>query len=191
MPYITEKWLGGTFTNFSNVSKLVKQLKDFRDKFQTGEIKKYSKKERSVYQAKLSKLEKLVAGIENMGKVPAALFLIDVKEEKTAVKEARKKGVPIVAVVDTNVNPELIDYPIPGNDDATKSIELFAGVICEAVKEGQAAMKSDEPVQVEEKPVSTKEKKSEEVAVKDNVSKNIKEIEEDEKEVTSDKALKS
>ncbi|MFH1598329.1 MAG: 30S ribosomal protein S2 [Patescibacteria group bacterium] len=193
MPFITEKWLGGTFTNYVNVSKLVARLKDLRNKFGSGEIKKYSKKERSVYQREMDKLEKLVGGMENMNKLPEAMFVIDIKEENTAVREAIKKGIPVVAMVDTNVDPGKVTYPIPGNDDATKSIELFSGLIAEAVKEGQSEkmIKPEPKKEADDKPEAKPKTKEDEVKVKEDVKKNIENIEEQEKEVAASQALKS
>ncbi|MBU1149155.1 30S ribosomal protein S2 [Patescibacteria group bacterium] len=189
MPYIADKWLGGTFTNFKNIFKLVSRLKDLRGKFQSGEIKKYSKKERSVYQSEMEKLERLVGGIENMSKLPAAIFIIDTKEERTAVREARKKGIPIIAIADTNIDPNQIDYPMPGNDDATKSIELFTSAIAEAVKDSQTK-KETKPAPSSKKETEAEPKKSE-VKVKEDLRENIASIEEEEKEVTASQALKS
>ncbi len=181
MPYITEKWLGGTFTNFSNIIKLVTRLKDLRGKFESGEIKKYSKKERSVYQSEMNKLEGLVGGIEKMTKIPEAMFLVDAKEEKTAVREARKKGIPIIAITDTNVDPNLIDYPIPGNDDATKSIELLTSAIAEAIKSGQSD-KGEKKAPAEEKTETDK--------IKEDTDKNTAAVEEKKKEISPAKVSK-
>lgn len=204
MPYLNEKWLGGTFTNFSNISKLVKKLKELRGEFQSGEIEKYSKKERSVFHVELEKLERLIGGIENMDKLPSAIYVIDTKQEKTAVRESRKKGVTVVAIADTNVDPNLIDYPIPGNDDATKSIELLTSLIAEAVKAGQAkaektqaetkkkeTAKAEKEAKAEKKAKAEKEdvkvKEKEDIKVKEEVEKNIQQIEEEEKEDKKEK----
>jgi len=136
MPYITERWLGGTFTNFSEVSRLVRKYTDLKKKKSSGELEKYTKKEKLDFEREIEKLEKMVGGIEGMAKVPDALFVIDVRREKTAVKEAIKRNIPIVAICDTNVNPQSVTYPIPANDDAVKSIELITGLVAEIVKEG-------------------------------------------------------
>ena len=137
MPYINSRWLGGTLTNFGNIIKLTKKLKELEKKQDSGELEKYTKKEQLEFQREITRLKDLVGGIKEMVKVPEALFVVDIRKEKTAVKEAGKKGIPIVAMVDTNVNPEKIKYPIPANDDATKSIEMITGLVAEAVKEGQ------------------------------------------------------
>jgi small subunit ribosomal protein S2 len=138
MPYITERWLGGTFTNFSEVSRLVRKYTELKKKKSSGELDKYTKKEKLDFEREIEKLEKMVGGVEGMSKVPDALFVVDVRREKTAVKEAVKRNIPIVAMCDTNVNPQNITYPIPANDDAVKSIELITGLVAQTVKEGIA-----------------------------------------------------
>ncbi|MBU0597560.1 30S ribosomal protein S2 [Patescibacteria group bacterium] len=135
MPFVIERWIGGTLTNFDNISKLVNRLKDLRDKKEKGELEKYTKRERLQFTEEIANLEKLVGGIENLSKQPDALFIDDVKKERTAIREASKNKIPIIAIVDTNNNPELVDYPIPANDDATKSIEYIVNYMAEAIKE--------------------------------------------------------
>lgn len=142
MPYITERWIGGLFTNFSNVNKLVKKYRDLKEKRNSGALKKYTKKERVAFDKQIEKLEKLVGGLGDLKKIPEAIFVLDIKREKTAVMEARQKKVPIVGFCDSNINPELLDYPIPANDDAVKSIELITRLIAEAIKEGQKSAQS-------------------------------------------------
>ncbi|MDP2684369.1 MAG: 30S ribosomal protein S2 [bacterium] len=137
MPYATDKWIGGTLTNFDNIKKLVNRLKDLRKKKEKGELEKYTKREQLKMDEEMEYLELSVGGIQDMEKMPAALFIIDMKKEKTAVREATKMNIPIIAMCDTNVNPELADYPIPSNDDATKSIKLIVGAIQSAIKDGQ------------------------------------------------------
>lgn len=137
MPYATDRWIGGTLTNFDNIKKLVNRLKDLRKKKESGELEKYTKREQLKMDEEMEYLELSVGGIQDMEKMPEAVFIIDMKKEKTAVRESRKMGIPIVAICDTNVNPDLADYPIPANDDATKSIKLIMGAFTEAVKEGQ------------------------------------------------------
>lgn len=133
MPYVVERWLGGTLTNFENIARLVQRLKELRTQKQQGEFSKYTKREQLQFEEEMRNLEKVVGGIETMGRLPQALFLIDVKKEKTAFREARKRAIPVIAIADTNCNPSIIDYPIPANDDATKSIELITRVIAETV----------------------------------------------------------
>jgi len=137
MPYIASRWLGGTITNFAVISRLIKKYKDLKEKKEKGDLKGYTKKEQLGFDKEIIKMEKFVGGIAELHNIPDAIYLIDVKVEKTAVAEARNKKVPVVAICDVNVNPELIDYPIPGNDDATKGIELITSLIADAVKEGK------------------------------------------------------
>ena len=137
MPYIIEKWIGGMFTNFANVNKLIKKHKDLKQKEETGLLKKYTKKEQVNFNKEIEKLDKLVGGLSELKKIPEAIFVLDAKREKTAVTEARKKKVKVIGFCDTNINPELFDYPIFSNDDAIKSIELITSIVAEAVKAGQ------------------------------------------------------
>jgi len=137
MPYIVEKWIGGMFTNFSNVSKLIKKYKTLKEEIETGALAKYTKKEQVNFSKQIEKLEKLVGGLAELGRIPEAIFVVDAKREKTAVAEARKRGVKIVGFCDTNINPEFLDYPIFANDDAVKSIEMITRIIAEAILEGK------------------------------------------------------
>jgi len=137
MPYVNSRWLGGTFTNFGNVIKLTKKLKSLEEKERSGELEKYTKKEQLDFQKDITRLNDLVGGIKDLTKLPEAVFVVDIKKEKSAVAEANKKNVPIVAMVDTNVNPEKVQYPIPANDDAVKSIEIICQTMSEAIVEGR------------------------------------------------------
>jgi len=132
LPSITLKWPPGLLTNFETIAKNVKKLKKMREEKENGSWNKFVKHEQIKLQKQLNKLEKLYGGIAHLEKIPDALFIIDIKKEKNAVKEARETKIPIVAVVDTNVNPDLVDYPIPGNDDSITSIEYFVKEIVEA-----------------------------------------------------------
>jgi ribosomal protein S2, bacterial type len=132
LPSITLKWPPGLLTNFETIAKNVKKLKKMREEKENGSWNKFVKHEQIKLQKQLNKLEKLYGGIAHLEKFPDALFIIDIKKEKNAVKEARETKIPIVAVVDTNVNPDLVDYPIPGNDDSITSIEYFVKEIVEA-----------------------------------------------------------
>ena len=122
MPFVVERWLGGTFTNFAAISKLTKKYRSLKEQKARGDLEKYTKKERLDFDREIQKLEKVVGGIAEMNRVPEAIFVCDIKKEKTAVREAIRKNVPIVALCDTNTNPDLVTYPIPSNDDAIKSI---------------------------------------------------------------------
>lgn len=153
--FVTERWLGGLFTNFPVVTRLVQRLRKLSEDRTAGRLDKYTKKERLQFDEEIERLEKLVGGIRELRTLPAAIFIVDVKVEKTALREAKKVGMPIVAMVDTNTDPEGIQYPIPANDDATKSITLVCNAMAEAVREGKALAEQQAAVQasaVEENP---------------------------------------
>lgn len=128
-PYVAGKWLGGCLTNFIVIKKSVKKYQDLLEKKTSGKLEKYTKKEKLHFDREIKRLTDRVGGLVNLNKTPDALFVWDIKEESTAVTEARKKNIPIVAICDTNVNPELVTYPIPGNDDSTKTIKLILNSI--------------------------------------------------------------
>ncbi|MDP3965067.1 MAG: 30S ribosomal protein S2 [bacterium] len=151
MPYIVNRWIGGLFTNFPVVKKLLNKLSELKRQQESGGWQKYTKKEQVSLKKHLDKLQGLVGGLENLTKIPDAIYVVDVKNEKTAVEEARRKKIPIVALVDTNIDPTKITYPIPANDDATKSIEYITGKIAAAIMEGK-----DNPVPIEGKEESEK-----------------------------------
>ena len=138
MPYVSERWLGGMLTNFQTVSKRVTRLKelekmDFSDVHGSG----LTKKELLLLEREKDKLEKQLGGIRNMSRTPSAMFVVDVNKEALAVEEAHKLGIPVVAIVDTNADPETVEYPIPANDDAIRGIELLTTLFADAVAEGQ------------------------------------------------------
>ena len=136
MPYVNERWLGGMLTNYKTIRSSIKRLEDLSRKKEDGTFKKLTKKEGLKIQREIDKLKKSIGGITEMGGLPDALFVVDVKREIIAVSEASKMGIPIVGIVDTNCNPEGIDYVIPGNDDATRSIFLFTRAASDACLEG-------------------------------------------------------
>lgn len=138
VPYVNQRWLGGTLTNFATISKLIKKFNKMSKDSQSGEWDKYTKKERLEMERELEKLETMIGGIKNLKKKPDLIYVVDIVHEKTAVEEARKCKIPVVAMVDTNANPELVDYPIPSNDDSLKTIEMITKLITEAVIIGQA-----------------------------------------------------
>lgn len=142
MPYIAEKWLGGCLTNFNVISKSIKKYNDLIQKKKDGLLNKYTKKEQLEFDREIDKLELRVGGMAKLIKSPDAIFIWDIKKEKTALSEAKKKNIPIIAVCDTNVNPEGIDYVIPANDDATKTIKLVLNLVKEAVEEGKQGFKN-------------------------------------------------
>ena len=136
MPYVNERWLGGMLTNYKTIRSSIKRLEDLSRKKEDGTFKKLTKKEGLKIQREIDKLKKSIGGITEMGGLPDALFVVDVKREIIAVSEASKMGIPIVGIVDTNCNPEGIDYVIPGNDDASRSIFLFTRAASDACLEG-------------------------------------------------------
>ncbi|MBN1778914.1 MAG: 30S ribosomal protein S2 [Candidatus Buchananbacteria bacterium] len=150
MPYVTERWIGGTLTNFSAVNKVVRRFTELKQQKASGQLAKYTKKEQAEFQRDIEKLEKMVGGIESMTKIPDAVFVCDVKKEKTGVLEAIKKNIPIVAMCDTNADLYKVTYAIPANDDATKSIALITDLVKEAIQEG---LKLREQKQVKPTPV--------------------------------------
>ena len=137
MFYVNQRWLGGMLTNFQTIKKSIKRLEDLESMKEDGRFDKISKKEASQLNKEAFKLNKNLEGIRAMGKTPKVLFVVDSKKEDIAVKEARKIGIPIVALVDTNCDPDMIDYPIPGNDDAIRSIKLVTNLIAESVMKGR------------------------------------------------------
>jgi small subunit ribosomal protein S2 len=137
MPYINERWLGGMLTNFQTISKRVSKMQEYRRMRDSGEFEAMPKKEALLISRELTKLERNLGGIRDMQKLPDAVFVLDTKKEHIAVTEARKIGLPIVAVVDTNCDPDLVDFAIPGNDDAIRAGELMSRVISDAVLEGR------------------------------------------------------
>jgi small subunit ribosomal protein S2 len=139
MPYVVERWIGGTFTNFKVIRGRTKYLTDSEEKMAKGEFKKYTKLEQLKKMEELEKLEKRMGGIKYMAELPGAVFIVDVKESMIAVKEAKKMGIPVSGIVDTNADPSDIDYPIPANDDAISSLRFLLGCVGKALSEPQAA----------------------------------------------------
>ena len=152
MPYVNTRWLGGMLTNFSTVRKSVARL-DWIDQMEReGNFKFITKKEASGLMKEREKLVRYLSGVRMMKKLPGALFIIDTKKEEIALREAIKLGIPTVALIDTNCDPDLVDYPIPGNDDAIRAIKLFCDLVAEAVLEGRQEFLKLNPVPEEEKP---------------------------------------
>jgi small subunit ribosomal protein S2 len=135
--FVTERWLGGMLTNFQTVKKQVRKLKELEAGTEDGTLANYTKKEQLLMSRQREKLSKYLSGIKSMGRLPGLLFIIDSKKERIAVSEANKLGVPIVAIVDTNADPDLITVPIAGNDDAIRSVELIAKVIGDTIAEAR------------------------------------------------------
>jgi small subunit ribosomal protein S2 len=136
MPYVTERWLGGMLTNFATVRKSIKKMQSIDKMEVDGTFANMNKKERLMKEREKIKLQRVLGGIEDLNRLPAALFIVDIKREHIAVSEAQKLNIPIFALVDTNSDPTLVDHPIPGNDDASKSIELITTAITQAIVEG-------------------------------------------------------
>jgi len=137
MPYVNQRWLGGMLTNFDTISKRIGKMKEYQRMRDSGEFDMMPKKEALLLSRELTKLERNLGGMRNLDRAPDAIFVLDTKKEDIAVTEANKLGIPIVAVVDTNCDPDLVQYAIPGNDDAIRSGDLMARIICEAVEEGR------------------------------------------------------
>jgi small subunit ribosomal protein S2 len=137
IPYINNRWLGGTITNWQQIKRSIDKLKDMQEKLEKGEYEKYTKKEVILIQREINRLKKIVGGIVNLKDVPAAIFIVDIKREDAAVKEAKMKDVEAFAIVDSNCSPEDIDYIIPANDDAVRSIKLIVSTMADAVADGK------------------------------------------------------
>ncbi len=136
MPFVTERWLGGMLTNFSTVRKSIKHMNKIEKMETDGTFERINKKERLMLTREKGKLEKVLGGIAELNRLPSALFIVDIKKEHIAIAEARKLNIPTIAMVDTNSDPNLVDFPIPSNDDAIKSIQLVISVITDAIAEG-------------------------------------------------------
>ena len=154
--WVSERWLGGMLTNFATIRKSVKRLSNIEKQETDGTFEKITKKERLFLTREKDKLKKVLEGVETMGKLPGALFVVDIKKEDIAVQEAHRLNIPVFAIVDTNCDPEEVDYLIPANDDAVKTVEIITQYMADAVIEGDSKLK---------------EKKAEEVAEKERVKK--------------------
>jgi small subunit ribosomal protein S2 len=137
MPYVNLRWLGGTLTNFKTIGKRLEYFRDLERKMAEGELKKYTKKEQLGFSRKLEEMEKSFGGIKNLIKLPEAIFVADLKENLLAVKEAKKSGIKVIAIADTNTNPKLADFPIPSSDDAASAVRIIVETIVEAIKEAK------------------------------------------------------
>jgi small subunit ribosomal protein S2 len=144
MFYVNQRWLGGTLTNFTTIRKSIGRLKKLEEMKETGEFDRVSKKEALELDREREKLEKALIGIKVMDSLPSAVFIIDPRKENIAVAEARRLGIPIVAIVDTNCDPTGIDYPIPGNDDAIRAVRLITSRMADAILEGRGTLAKDE-----------------------------------------------
>ena len=158
MPYIDARWLGGTLTNFKTVKGSIKRLKEMTAAKENGEWERLSKKEALMNEREIDKLQKSLGGIEEMAGIPDAIFIVDIGYHKIALTEAKKLGIPVIAVVDTNHSPDGVDYIIPGNDDSSKAVSLYVREMADAILEGKASavtqvlnsIKETEEVAIEE-----------------------------------------
>lgn len=165
MPFVAHRWLGGTLTNFKTISSVARKLTKLKQQNEAGELKKYTKKEQLEFSREIERLEGIVGGIETLFTLPDAVFLVDLREEKTALRESRHMHIPVIAICDTNVDPKLVDYPIPANDDAVKSIECLVASIAAAVGQGKKEIQPEvvaapEAVTMTQESTSTPETKS-------------------------------
>jgi len=151
MPYVNYRWLGGMLTNFQTIQKRVYYMKELRRLEETGEMNDRPKKERLKLRRELEKLEKNLGGVSTMTRLPSAVFVVDVNTEETAVKEADRLGIPVIALVDSNSNPDPVDFVIPGNDDAIRAADLIAGALAEAIIEGREIASKKEAAKPESK----------------------------------------
>jgi small subunit ribosomal protein S2 len=135
--WVTERWLGGMLTNFSTIKKQIRRLKELERGLDEGTFDFYTKKEQLLLQREREKLDKYMGGVKEMGRLPGALFVVDARKEMIAVKEAKKLGIPVIAIADTNADPDVIDFPIPGNDDAIRSVQLIASALAESIEQAR------------------------------------------------------
>ncbi|MCM8795435.1 MAG: 30S ribosomal protein S2, partial [Candidatus Omnitrophica bacterium] len=175
MYYVTERWLGGLLTNFSTIKKSINRLKEIEKMGEDGTFTKLTKKEVARLEKELNRLKKNFSGIVSMERLPGCVFIVDIKKEETAVREARRLNIPIIALVDTNSDPDLVDFPIPGNDDATKSIRLISSLLADTIIEGRKRFLS----YLSQEGVTLKEEEGlQEVTLLPEEESKIKEIEE-------------
>ncbi|MEO0559779.1 MAG: 30S ribosomal protein S2 [Bacteroidota bacterium] len=175
-PYAVDRWLGGMLTNFSTIRGSLRRMETLRREEADGTTAQLKKKERLMRRRELEKLDRVLGGISDMSRLPGALFVVDIRREHIAVDEARKLKIPIIALVDSNVDPDLVDFPIPANDDAMKSVSLFTRIIADAIIEGrqagqakreeaaaEAATRAAEAAELAEKAEAEEKKEAEEV----------------------------
>ncbi|MCJ7459148.1 MAG: 30S ribosomal protein S2 [candidate division Zixibacteria bacterium] len=160
MPFVTERWLGGMMTNFQTIRRNIKRLKDLERMKEDGTFEKLTKKEASGLQREIDKLENILGGIKDITRLPGAVFVVDSKKEKIAVAEANKLKIPVIAIIDTNSDPDVIDYPIAGNDDAVKSIKVISHEFSSAILEAQHKQ-MEEKEQEAKKEIKVKSKEEE------------------------------
>ncbi len=148
--FVTERWLGGMMTNFQTIKKQIRRLKELERGIEEGAYEFYTKKEQLLLEREMEKLNKYLVGVKDMGRLPGAIFVVDAKKEEIAVKEANKLGIPVVAIADTNADPDMIDHPIPGNDDAIRSVGVITKAIADAIEMARREMPEDATARGEE-----------------------------------------
>jgi len=141
--WVTERWLGGMLTNFSTIKKQIRRLKELERGIEEGAYEFYTKKEQLLLTREMDKLKKYLNGVKDMTRLPGALFVVDARKETIAIKEANKLGIPVIAITDTNADPDLIDYPIPGNDDAIRAVQLISGAIADSIEQARRDLPPD------------------------------------------------
>lgn len=141
--YVTERWLGGMLTNFTTIRKQIRRLKELERGLDEGAYEFYTKKEQLLLAREREKLDKYLAGVKDMGRLPGALFVVDAKKEMIAIKEANKLGIPVIAITDTNADPDVIAYPIPGNDDAIRSVSVITGAAADTIEQARRELPPD------------------------------------------------
>jgi small subunit ribosomal protein S2 len=159
MCYVNERWLGGMLTNFRTIQTRIARLKELEAMFEDGTIAQYTKKEAILLKRELDKLEKNLGGIKEMKKLPGAIFVIDSKKEEIAIAEARKLNIPVVATVDTNCDPDLVDFPIPANDDAIRAVKILAAKMADAILEGRQGQQEADAASAEDAAEESEEAK--------------------------------
>ena len=189
MPYVTERWPGGMLTNFFTIRKAVKKMSDLEKLIEGSQFSNLSKREKLQIQREKAKLEKNLGSIKDLQRLPAAVFIVDILKEHIAVAEAHRLNIPTFAIVDTNSNPNLVDFPIPANDDASKSISVIVKAICDAIAEGLAERKYDKENNVVEEEVEegenfTQVEEEEEVETNTKEGGRVRKV----KDVTNDEA---
>jgi small subunit ribosomal protein S2 len=153
--FVTERWLGGMLTNFQTIRKQIRRLKELERGQEENAFEFYTKKERLLLERERAKLEKYLAGVKDMGRLPGAVFVVDARREIIAVREAAKLGIPIIAITDTNADPDLIDFPVPGNDDAIRSVTLIAEAVADSIEVARREVPEDERRRIDELEATT------------------------------------
>jgi small subunit ribosomal protein S2 len=172
--YVTERWLGGMMTNFTTQKKQIRRLRELERGQEEGAFDFYTKKERLMLDREREKLEKYLSGVKDMARLPGAIFVVDSKKERIAVNEANKLGIPVIAIADTNADPDLLTVPIAGNDDAIRSVSVIATAISDSILEARAAMPADDRRRADESEVTTYSTETGETAPADDERKGQK-----------------